>query len=196
MYIYIYIWLSWLYIYICNYIYIWTHTDVQGGSPWFWFVDNPMNDRMDVAIFDVAMSRGHEVRWKSGHLDHCNSIPEKWTMVLEYWPTTSSPWAFGRNVDKYSSTMEHIPWRIRMYAILMVCHGHHQYTPVMLASIYHTTGSVMGWDLNSSARSFQGGRTVYDRNPGVLTFHQNSSRKFPTVGGFLPPLWKISKFVN
>ena len=34
--------------------------------------------------------------------------------------------------------------RIRMYAMIMDPHGHHQYTPVMLAFGYHTTGSVMG----------------------------------------------------
>ena len=38
--------------------------------------------------------------------------------------------------------------RIRMYAILYNCNIYHQYTPVMLASIYHTYGSVMGYERN------------------------------------------------
>ena len=35
-----------------------------------------------------------------------------------------------------------------MYAILMVCHLPSTKTPVMLASIYHATGSVMGCGLS------------------------------------------------
>ena len=39
------------------------------------------------------------------------------------------------------------PWRIRMYAILMVCHLPSTKTPVMLSHIYlpYIHGSVMGW---------------------------------------------------
>ena len=56
-------------------------------------------------------------------------------------------WWFSRGLNqKTKFGKAKYPWRIRMYAILLVCHSPSTKTPVML-SHQSTTGSVMGYGM-------------------------------------------------